>query len=191
MCYFFLGDDIRQKLCLRMSSKWVNGAELSQAIYSFIHNSSESHRWYRLNREWQGCRAGPLPVRLPALSLCLSVRSGNFPFKTIMIWARRPDPNISHFMRSCISVFWQQKEFPDLTPKEGQYQRNRHVGQGWLEHPQWPTDQACGNPATAEKTPYKMCIPTPMSSFTHTQAHTSSKRKDQLQAKNKYTKDDP
>lgn len=50
---------IRFELRLHVCSKWVSGAELSSAIYSLIHNSSESHKWYRLHREWQGIQTMP------------------------------------------------------------------------------------------------------------------------------------
>lgn len=35
---------IRFEMCVHVCSKWVSGAELSSAIYSLIHNSSESQK---------------------------------------------------------------------------------------------------------------------------------------------------
>lgn len=175
-------------MCVVSGSVEQSWAERSIAS-SIIH---QSHKWYRLNREWQGCSACPLSASLSvfsarSLSLC---HKKQFPFENNhhLSKEKRSKHTVSCFIKVHISIFWQHKSrkyFSGLiltasfgktlkiNPARGQYLKNRHVGQGWPEHPQWPTDQVCGNPATAEKILYKnVHAHTNVFSHIHTHKHT-------------------
>lgn len=87
---------IRFELCVHVCSKWVSGAELSSAIYSLIHNSSESHKWYGLSREWQGCSACPLSVCLHVVFALHHSEWAISLWKQPSTWVKRGKPNMLH-----------------------------------------------------------------------------------------------
>lgn len=90
---------------LKCVCKWVSGAELSSAINSFIHNSTESGEWYRLHREWAGMQS----TTSLSLFLCSpSLRMSNFPLKTIRwsIWIRSRKLKKTLHQIDAASLFW-------------------------------------------------------------------------------------